>query len=72
MNDLHLELEWCCMKRVNVLTYVESQKFRERIYAGKWPVKGCVALLKLLARIRTNVDAEAETAKVQEEYEAHK
>ena len=55
---------WCSMKRVTLMTYVESKQFREKIYRGKWPVKGCITLLKLLARIRRDVDAEAEVAKV--------
>lgn len=63
---------WCSMKRVTLLTYVEGHEYREKVLKGKWPVKGCIALLKLLARIRRDVDVESETAKVQEEYEAHK
>ena len=47
---------WCAMKRVNMATYCESQETRENIHQGKWPVKACIELLRLLARMRRDVD----------------
>lgn len=63
---------WCAMKRVNLATYCESHETREKIHQGKWPVKACIELLRLLARMRRDVDVQSEVESVQKTYDAHK
>lgn len=67
-----VDFYYCAMKRVNLSTYDETMAFRDVAHGGKWPAKGCTALLKALARIRRDTEPDKEVAKVQQEYEEHK
>lgn len=49
---------YCSMRRGTVMHFLQMWKWQNNIYQGKWPIKSCIHLLKLMARIQKNVVAD--------------
>lgn len=51
--------------------YLQMWDWQQRMYKGKWPVRGCVHLLKVLKRIRRDICAdESKVAEMKAEHAA--
>lgn len=62
---------YCSMRRGTVMHYLQMWDWQQSMYRGKWPIRGCVRLLKVLKRIRRDVCAdEAKVAEVKAEHDA--
>ena len=63
---------YCSMRRGTVMHFLQMWDWQENIYKGKWPIKGCVSLLKVVKRIRRDVCAdEGKVKEVKAEHDAH-
>lgn len=49
---------YCSMRRGTVMHYLQMWDWQNNIYKGKWPIKACVHLLKVLKRIRRDTCAD--------------
>lgn len=51
MGEDCLDFFYCSMRRCTLLHYLDMWKWQNNIHQGKWAVRGCVKLLKVLKRI---------------------
>jgi hypothetical protein len=57
------------MRRGTVMHFLQMWTWQNNIYQGKWPIKSCIHLLKVIKRIRR--DVAADPSRVEEAKKEH-